>query len=185
MDAEESSNVRLFEENTPSVAFITNKVLARVSPYSLDATEVPRGAGSGFVWETDAQRSIVVTNFHVVRDASEVTATFRGDPTEYPAKVLGFDDDKDVAVLEVRPGGGRRLRPVPLGRSSALRVGQKVFAIGNPFGLDHTLTTGIVSGVGREIESAATGRPIAGVIQTDAAINPGNSGGPCWTRAGG
>ena len=184
LDAEESSNVRLFEENTPSVAFITNKVLARVSPYSLDATEVPRGAGSGFVWETDAQRSIVVTNFHVVRDASEVTATFRGDPTEYPAKVLGFDDDKDVAVLEVRPGGGRRLRPVPLGRSSALRVGQKVFAIGNPFGLDHTLTTGIVSGVGREIESAATGRPIAGVIQTDAAINPGNSGGPLLDSSG-
>jgi S1-C subfamily serine protease len=136
------------------------------------------------VWETDAQRSIVVTNFHVVRDASEVTATFRGDPTEYPAKVLGFDDDKDVAVLEVRPGGGRRLRPVPLGRSSALRVGQKVFAIGNPFGLDHTLTTGIVSGVGREIESAATGRPIAGVIQTDAAINPGNSGGPLLDSRG-
>ena len=180
LDAEESANVRLFRENTPSVAFITNKVLRRTSPYSLDATEVPRGAGSGFVWD-DAGH--VVTNYHVVRDANEVTVKFQGDPKEYSARVLGYDDDKDIAVLEVTTPG-RRLRPIPLGRSSALMVGQKLFAIGNPFGLDHTLTTGVVSGVGREIESGNTGRPIAGVIQTDAAINPGNSGGPLLDSSG-
>jgi S1-C subfamily serine protease len=174
LDAEESATVSLFKRNTPSVAFITNKQLRRASPYALDATEIPIGAGSGFVWDDEGH---VVTNFHVVRGADEVAVKFQGDPKERAAKVLGWDEDKDIAVLEVAELRGK-LRPLPLGRSSTIQVGQKVFAIGNPFGLDHTLTTGVVSGVGREIASAATGRPIAGVIQTDAAINPGNSGGP-------
>ena len=164
----------LFKKNTPSVAFITNKQLRRASPYALDATEIPIGAGSGFVWDDEGH---IVTNFHVVRGADEVAVKFQADPKERAAKVLGWDEDKDIAVLEVSELKGR-LRPLPLGRSSTIEVGQKVFAIGDPFGLDHTLTTGVVSGVGREIASAATGRPIAGVIQTDAAINPGNSGGP-------
>lgn len=99
----------------------------------------------------------------------------------YDARILGYDEDKDVAVLEVdKPN----LRPIPLGCSSQLKVGQKVFAIGNPFGLDHTLTTGIVSGLGREMNSGNTGRPILGVIQTDAAVNPGNSGGPLLDSSG-
>ena len=174
LDPEETATVSLFKRNTPSVAFITNKQLRRASPYALDATEIPIGAGSGFVWDDEGH---VVTNFHVVRGADEVAVKFQADPKERAAKVLGWDEDKDIAVLEVSELKGR-LRPLPLGRSSTIEVGQKVFAIGNPFGLDHTLTTGVVSGVGREIASAATGRPIAGVIQTDAAINPGNSGGP-------
>lgn len=174
LDPEETATVSLFKKNTPSVAFITNKQLRRASPYALDATEIPIGAGSGFVWDDEGH---VVTNFHVVRGADEVAVKFQGDPKERAAKVLGWDEDKDIAVLEVAELRGK-LRPLPLGRSSTIQVGQKVFAIGNPFGLDHTLTTGVVSGVGREIASAATGRPIAGVIQTDAAINPGNSGGP-------
>ena len=174
LDSEETATVSLFKKNTPSVAFITNKQLRRASPYALDATEIPIGAGSGFVWDDEGH---VVTNFHVVRGADEVAVKFQADPKERAAKVLGWDEDKDIAVLEVSELKGR-LRPLPLGRSSTIEVGQKVFAIGNPFGLDHTLTTGVVSGVGREIASAATGRPIAGVIQTDAAINPGNSGGP-------
>ena len=174
LDPEETATVSLFKKNTPSVAFITNKQLRRASPYALDATEIPIGAGSGFVWDDEGH---VVTNFHVVRGADEVAVKFQADPKERTAKVLGWDEDKDIAVLEVSELKGR-LRPLPLGRSSTIEVGQKVFAIGNPFGLDHTLTTGVVSGVGREIASAATGRPIAGVIQTDAAINPGNSGGP-------
>ena len=174
LDPEETATVSLFKRNTPSVAFITNKQLRRASPYALDATEIPIGAGSGFVWDDEGH---VVTNFHVVRGADEVAVKFQGDPKERAAKVLGWDEDKDIAVLEVAELRGK-LRPLPLGRSSTIQVGQKVFAIGNPFGLDHTLTTGVVSGVGREIASAATGRPIAGVIQTDAAINPGNSGGP-------
>ena len=174
LDAEETATVSLFKTNTPSVAFITNKQLRRASPYALDATEIPIGAGSGFVWDDEGH---VVTNFHVVRGADEVAVKFQADPKERAARVLGWDEDKDIAVLEVSELKGR-VRPLPLGRSSTIEVGQKVFAIGNPFGLDHTLTTGVVSGVGREIASAATGRPIAGVIQTDAAINPGNSGGP-------
>lgn len=174
LDPEETATVSLFKKNTPSVAFITNKQLRRASPYALDATEIPIGAGSGFVWDDEGH---IVTNFHVVRGADEVAVKFQADPKERTAKVLGWDEDKDIAVLEVSELKGR-LRPLPLGRSSTIEVGQKVFAIGNPFGLDHTLTTGVVSGVGREIASAATGRPIAGVIQTDAAINPGNSGGP-------
>ncbi|KAJ9671229.1 hypothetical protein PVL29_027290 [Vitis rotundifolia] len=97
--------------------------------------------------------------------------------TTYDAKVVGFDQDKDVAVLRV-DAPKEKLRPIPVGVSADLLVGQKVYAIGNPFGLDHTLTTGVISGLRREISSAATGRPIQDVIQTDAAINPGNSGEP-------
>lgn len=187
LDAEETANVSLFKKNTPSVAFIVNKQLRKNSPYALDATEVPIGAGSGFVWDTIGH---VVTNFHVVRGANEVTVRFEKNTKEFSAKILGWDEDKDIAVLEVvglsdglewDKKGNRPVPypdPIPLGKSSALQVGQKVFAIGNPFGLDHTLTTGVVSGLGREIQSAQTGRPIGGVIQTDAAINPGNSGGP-------
>ena len=177
LDAEETDNVRLFRDATPSVAFITNKQLVQ-SRYSLDATETPVGAGTGFVWD---DKGHVVTNFHVVKGANELSVTFQGDQKTYGAKLLGYDEDKDVAVLSVEKP---ELRPIPLGCSSTLLVGQKVFAIGNPFGLDHTLTTGIVSGLGRELPSGNTGRPILGVIQTDAAINPGNSGGPLLDSRG-
>ncbi|XP_058180365.1 protease Do-like 1, chloroplastic isoform X2 [Rhododendron vialii] len=105
------------------------------------------------------------------------------DQTTYDAKVVGFDQDKDVAVLRV-DAPKDKLRPIPIGVSADLLVGQKVYAIGNPFGLDHTLTTGVISGLRREISSAATGRPIQDVIQTDAAINPGNSGGPLLDSTG-
>ena len=177
LDATETDNVRLFRDATPSVAFITNKQLIQ-SRYSLDATETPVGAGTGFVWD---DKGHVVTNFHVVKGANELSVTFQGDQKTYGAKLLGYDEDKDVAVLSVEKP---ELRPIPLGCSSTLLVGQKVFAIGNPFGLDHTLTTGIVSGLGRELPSGNTGRPILGVIQTDAAINPGNSGGPLLDSRG-
>jgi S1-C subfamily serine protease len=123
-----------------------------------------------------------------VTGASDVRVTL-GDSSSYEARVVGFDQDKDVAVLQmVENGRGvpstAKLRPLPLGSSRTLQVGQRVYAIGNPFGLDHTLTTGVVSGLGREIQSGVTGRPIRGVIQTDAAINPGNSGGPLLDSAG-
>jgi S1-C subfamily serine protease len=106
-----------------------------------------------------------------------------GDQSVYEADVVGYDEDKDVAVLHISAPEDK-LRPLPVGSSSDLLVGQKVFAIGNPFGLDHTLTTGVISGLRREISSAATGRPIQDVIQTDAAINPGNSGGPLLDSGG-
>jgi S1-C subfamily serine protease len=104
--------------------------------------------------------------------------------TDYPAKVVGFDEDRDVAVLAIDTGGAEPLRPLRVGSSAGLQVGQRVFAIGNPFGLDHTLTTGVISGLGREINSGNTGRPIQDVVQTDAAINPGNSGGPLLDSSG-
>ncbi|XAR58195.1 Peptidase Do [Bertholletia excelsa] len=178
LQTDELATVRLFQENTPSVVYITN-LAARQDAFTLDVLEVPQGSGSGFVWDKDGH---IVTNFHVIRGASDLKVTL-ADQITYDAKVVGFDQDKDVAVLRVEAPKDK-LRPIPIGVSADLLVGQKVYAIGNPFGLDHTLTTGVISGLRREISSAATGRPIQDVIQTDAAINPGNSGGPLLDSSG-
>ncbi|KAM0958101.1 hypothetical protein EV1_023194 [Malus domestica] len=178
LQSDELATVQLFQENTPSVVYITN-LAARQDAFTLDVFEVPQGSGSGFVWDTDGH---IVTNYHVIRGASDLRVTL-ADQSTYDAKVVGFDQDKDVAVLRV-DAPKEKLRPIPIGQSADLLVGQKVFAIGNPFGLDHTLTTGVISGLRREISSAATGRPIQDVIQTDAAINPGNSGGPLLDSTG-
>ncbi|KAL9454864.1 hypothetical protein AB3S75_010298 [Citrus x aurantiifolia] len=178
LQTDELATVRLFQENTPSVVNITN-LAARQDAFTLDVLEVPQGSGSGFVWDSKGH---VVTNYHVIRGASDIRVTF-ADQSAYDAKIVGFDQDKDVAVLRI-DAPKDKLRPIPIGVSADLLVGQKVYAIGNPFGLDHTLTTGVISGLRREISSAATGRPIQDVIQTDAAINPGNSGGPLLDSSG-
>ncbi|KAG8086461.1 hypothetical protein GUJ93_ZPchr0010g9975 [Zizania palustris] len=178
LQADELATVRLFQENTPSVVYITN-LAVRQDAFTLDVLEVPQGSGSGFVWDKSGH---IVTNFHVIRGASDIRVTL-ADQSVYEAQVVGFDQDKDVAVLRIK-GPKEKLRPIPVGVSADLLVGQKVYAIGNPFGLDHTLTTGVISGLRREISSAATGRPIQDVIQTDAAINPGNSGGPLLDSSG-
>ncbi|KAJ8775045.1 hypothetical protein K2173_020049 [Erythroxylum novogranatense] len=178
LQSDELATVQLFQENTPSVVYITN-LAVRQDAFTLDILEVPQGSGSGFVWDKAGH---VVTNYHVIRGASDLKVTL-ADQTTYDAKVVGFDQDKDVAVLRV-DAPKDKLRPIPVGVSADLLVGQKVYAIGNPFGLDHTLTTGVISGLRREISSAATGRPIQDVIQTDAAINPGNSGGPLLDSSG-
>ncbi|KAF7819583.1 protease Do-like 1, chloroplastic [Senna tora] len=178
LQTDELATVRLFQENTPSVVYITN-LAARQDAFTLDVLEVPQGSGSGFVWDNEGH---IVTNYHVIRGASDLRVTL-ADQTTYDAKIVGFDQDKDVAVLRV-DAPKDKLRPIPIGISADLLVGQKVYAIGNPFGLDHTLTTGVISGLRREISSAATGRPIQDVIQTDAAINPGNSGGPLLDSSG-
>ncbi|KGN51390.1 protease Do-like 1, chloroplastic [Cucumis sativus] len=178
LQTDELATVRLFQENTPSVVYITN-LAVRQDAFTLDVLEVPQGSGSGFVWDKDGH---IVTNYHVIRGASDLRVTL-ADQTTFDAKVVGFDQDKDVAVLSI-DAPKDKLRPIPVGISADLLVGQKVFAIGNPFGLDHTLTTGVISGLRREISSAATGRPIQDVIQTDAAINPGNSGGPLLDSSG-
>ncbi|KAI4348162.1 hypothetical protein L6164_008918 [Bauhinia variegata] len=178
LQSDELATVRLFQANTPSVVYITN-LAVRQDAFTLDVLEVPQGSGSGFIWDKQGH---IVTNYHVIRGASDLKVTL-ADQTTYDAQVVGFDQDKDVAVLRVNAPKDK-LRPLPIGVSADLLVGQKVYAIGNPFGLDHTLTTGVISGLRREISSAATGRPIQDVIQTDAAINPGNSGGPLLDSSG-
>jgi 2-alkenal reductase len=165
----------LFESAAPSVAYITTERLARTGMFT---AQVAQGAGSGFVWDTQGH---VVTNFHVLAGARSVSVSLdAGKPMS--AKVVGYAEDYDLAVVKlVDPP--RNLRPIPLGTSRDLRIGQTVFAIGNPFGLSRTLTTGIVSALDRHLPTSEY-REIAGAIQTDAAINPGNSGGPLLDSAG-
>jgi len=146
----------------------------------MDPVLVPAGSGSGFIWDKEGH---VVTNYHVVRGAAAAKVVVEGSDgkmKEYEAKLVGSNPDKDIAVLQLQGGLGNLVPVTPAvsetGRVTPVRVGQTVLAIGNPFGLDHTLTLGIVSGLGREITSV-TGRPITNLLQTDAAINPGNSGG--------
>lgn len=173
LDSEEQSNVNLFETTSPSVVFITTKnAVIRRGYSSMQLMEVPTGAGSGFFWDDQGH---VVTNYHVIREADGATVTLN-DGREYEASLVGAAPEYDLAVLKIQ-NDGAEFRPIQRGQDTHLRVGQKVFAIGNPFGFDNTLTTGIVSGLDRKIRSQS-GLPIENVIQTDAAINPGNSGGP-------
>ena len=174
---DERATMAVFERATKSVVFISNTAIQR-DPWSFNLFEVPQGSGSGFVWNKQGH---IVTNFHVVYGANSITVTL-ADRTEHRATLIGADPDHDVAVLQIR-ASEEALAPLAVGTSRDLRVGQKVLAIGNPFGLDHTLTTGVVSALGRTIKSL-TNRTIEGVIQTDAAINPGNSGGPLLDSAG-
>ncbi|GMH44565.1 hypothetical protein BSKO_12517 [Bryopsis sp. KO-2023] len=176
---EEKRTVNLFKKNTAAVVNVTNLGM-RPDAFTLDILEIPQGAGSGIVWDKEG---LVVTNFHVIRQASEVQVTLSSG-SQYMAKVVGIDSEKDVAVLKIDDNNPGELNPVAVGSSGDLVVGQKVFAIGNPFGLDHTLTTGVISGIGREISSGTGDRALQDVIQTDAAINPGNSGGPLLNSNG-
>lgn len=175
--ADEKTTIDIFQSVSKSVVYITSVELRR-DFFSLNVYEIPRGTGSGFIWDTEGR---IVTNYHVIEDASRLEVTL-ADHTKWKAVVIGVAPDKDLAVLQISAPSDK-LIPIPVGESRDLMVGQKVFAIGNPFGLDQTMTTGIVSALGREIK-AVTGRTIEGVIQTDAAINPGNSGGPLLDSAG-
>ena len=141
--------------------------------------EIPRGAGSGFIWDADS--GLVVTNYHVVAGADRLTITLE-DEQAFQAEVVGLAPERDLAVLRMMDPPDN-LTELPVGDSSELSVGRKVMAIGNPFGLDTTLTVGVVSALDREIQSPSN-RTIRGVIQTDAAINPGNSGGPLLNSLG-
>lgn len=174
---DEENNIEIFKRSSPSVVHITNSRLVR-SFYSLNPQEVPQGTGTGFIWN---QEGYIVTNFHVIQQANVVTVTLQ-DGTSYEAVPVGSDPDKDLAVLRIKVPDSE-LSPVILGDSSLLEVGRKVIAIGNPFGLDTTMTVGVVSALGREIDSISR-RKIRDVIQTDAAINPGNSGGPLLNSLG-
>lgn len=189
-DAFERERIRVFKEVSPSVVNVDTLRIQRAG--FAGRAERALGTGSGFVWDTAGR---VVTNFHVVRDTLQVTsegavsirssATVRvtlADQSAWNARLVGVAPDNDLAVLQI-DAPADALKPIPVGSSGDLEVGQTVYAIGNPFGQSLTFTHGIVSALEREIQSV-TDRPITGVIQTDASLNPGNSGGPLLDREG-
>jgi S1-C subfamily serine protease len=174
----EDMNIEIYKNCSPSVVHVTNLTLAS-GPLGLNVQKVPQGTGSGFVWDEDGH---IVTNYHVVQGAQGVSVTL-SDHSTYDAQQVFFYREKDIAVIWINAPKAK-LHKIPLGASHNLKVGQLTYAIGNPFGLDQTLTTGIISALGREITDEASDQPIQGVIQTSAAINPGNSGGPLLDSAG-
>ena len=174
---DEKSTIAIFKNVRPSVAYITTIRHVR-DFWTRNIMRVPKGTGSGFIWDESGH---VVTNYHVLEKAQEARVTLT-DQKSYPAVLVGASREHDLAVLRIDTGFERPI-PVPLGTSADLQVGQKVFAIGNPFGLDHTLTTGVISALDRSIDNDSDGT-IDHLIQIDAAINPGNSGGPLLDSAG-
>ncbi|MEK6736693.1 MAG: trypsin-like peptidase domain-containing protein [Pseudomonadota bacterium] len=174
---DEKSTIALFENSRDSVVFITTRQRV-MDAWTRNIFSVPSGTGSGFIWDDNGH---IITNLHVIKGASEATVRL-ADGRDYKAALVGASPAHDIAVLKIGIGFQRPV-PVPLGSSHDLKVGQKVFAIGNPFGLDWTLTTGIVSALDRSLPGS-DGRTIDNLIQTDSAINPGNSGGPLLDSAG-
>ncbi len=175
---DERNTVQIFTQSSASTVFVTERRVV-VDYLAGRAVEVPAGAGSGFVWDDQGH---IVTNFHVIQKARKVTVTLQ-DQKPLPAKLVGAEPRRDIAVLKVFAPKDK-LSPVTLPPAGhPLQVGQKVLAIGNPFALDHTLTTGVVSALGREVDGIG-GVTIRDMIQTDAAINPGNSGGPLLDSSG-
>ena len=177
LNPDELRLTQLFQDTSPSVVYITSITVQR-DFFSLNVHEIPSGTGSGFVWD---EHGHIVTNYHVIMDAHAAEVTL-SDRSTWSAELVGTAPEKDLAVLRIE-APGKALRPISVGTSSDLLVGQSVLAIGNPFGFDQTLTTGVISALGREIQSVAR-VPVRNVIQTDAAINPGNSGGPLLDSAG-
>jgi S1-C subfamily serine protease len=173
---DEQATIDLFERSRGSVAYITTQARV-VDLWTRNMFDIPRGTGSGFAWD---ERGHIVTNFHVVAGAAGATVRL-SDGRDVPASLVGVSPDHDLAVIRINVS--KPPPPLPIGSSHDLRVGQKTFAIGNPFGLDWTLTTGIVSALDRSLP-ARDGSLIEHLIQTDAAINPGNSGGPLLDSAG-
>ena len=173
---DERENIRIYEQASPAVVNISSIALG----YDFFYRAIPTEAGSGTGFLIDRQGHIV-TNYHVIEGAQELVVTLL-DESRWEAKVIGADPSNDLAVIKIE-APTERLRTLELADSSEVFVGQKVLALGNPFGLQHTLTTGIISALGRTIE-AQNGKKIEGVLQTDAAINPGNSGGPLLNSEG-
>jgi S1-C subfamily serine protease len=174
--ASERNTIEVFRRVSGSVVYVAN-TKARRGDFFFEPGQTPQGEGSGFVWD---ERGHIVTNYHVVYGGERFSVSL-SDGATYEAALVGVAPRKDLAVLRI--DAGRALKPVEIGDSEHLVVGQKVLSIGNPFGLDSSLTTGVISALGREIESIA-GTRIENVIQTDASINPGNSGGPLLDSRG-
>jgi S1-C subfamily serine protease len=177
LTAEERVTIDIFEKSKRSVVFISTSGLVR-DLFTRNVHKIPRGTGSGFVWDEVGH---VITNYHVISGASEARIRLN-DGRDYPARLVGASPSHDLAVLRIDVPSSPP-PPLPLGTSRELRVGQRVYAIGNPFGLDWSLTTGIVSALDRAL-NGDDGNTIDHLIQTDAAINPGNSGGPLLDSAG-
>jgi S1-C subfamily serine protease len=174
--ADELSTIELFQQVSPSVVHVTSVAVLR-NAFTMDVREMRAGTGSGFIWNTEGH---IVTNLHVIREGQGAVVTL-ADNSNHSARLVGFDAANDIAVLKIDVPAGT-LKPIAIGESSDLKVGQKVFAIGSPFEFDHTLTTGVIGGLNRTF-GTDTGT-IHNAIQTDAAINPGNSGGPLLDSAG-
>jgi S1-C subfamily serine protease len=174
---DEEKDIAVFRRASASVVNVTSMALRR-DWWSTNIYEIPQGAGSGFLWD---EKGHVVTNYHVIGDGDRYEITL-SDQSTWEAEVVGIAPGKDLAVLKI-DAPKEKLVPLTLGRSSNLMVGQRVLALGNPFGLDHSLTVGVLSAMGRELQ-APSGRTIRDVLQTDAAINPGNSGGPLLDSRG-
>jgi S1-C subfamily serine protease len=178
---DEKTTIELFREASPSVVFITttHAKSSKALPQKGTSTTKGKGQGTGIIWDRDGH---ILTNFHVVRDESSSWTVTLADHSSWPASLVGASRSQDLAVLRIF-APPPRLSPISIGTSQNLQVGQKVFAIGNPFGFDQTLSTGVISALGRIIKPTANAE-ITGAIQTDAPINPGNSGGPLLDSAG-
>ncbi len=175
---DEIQNITVYEKCSDAVVNINTQVVAYdwfLEPYIQNG-----GSGSGSIID---KRGYILTNVHVIQNASRIYVSL-SDGTQYEAEIVGQDADSDLAVIKFDPPEGVTLKTIQFGDSQDLRVGQKVIAIGNPYGLTRTMTTGIVSSLGRPLKDSATGRIINNMIQTDAAINPGNSGGPLLDTKG-
>lgn len=175
----EKNTISIFQKNVSSVVNVSNIAVAKRGFFDLNPMEVPVGAGSGFVWD---DKGHIVTNYHVVSRADSYVITFHEDPKKYEAELVGSEPRQDIAVLKLKEPP-KNLNPIEKGNSNNLVVGQKAMAIGNPFGLDHTITEGIVSALEREVQGIGD-VTIRGMIQTDSSINPGNSGGPLLDSQG-
>jgi len=172
---DEQNNIEIYHAVSPGVVNITNRGYQE-NFWGVFPSE---GSGSGSIID---EKGDILTNFHVIQGASQLEVQVEND--KFPATLVGADRDNDLAIIRIEAPKSFRLTPVKLGSSQGLEVGQKVLAIGNPFGLQRTLTTGIISGLERPLRDAAARRTINGAIQTDAAINPGNSGGPLLNSKG-
>lgn len=172
---DEVNNINIYNQIAPSVVNVTS---VKVNQTFFRKYDEPSG-GSGFMWDKQGH---IVTNYHVIQGSNKVFISLQGDNVQYPAKVVGLAPAKDIALLKI-DAPKKLLKPIPLGTSDNLLVGQKTIALGNPFGLDNTLTTGIISALNRKINSTWNVE-IHGIIQTDASINPGNSGGPLLNSSG-
>jgi S1-C subfamily serine protease len=173
----EKRTIDIYHNTVPSVVNVSN--IRSADSFFYGKVEVPQGAGTGFVWD---KKGHIVTNFHVVQGGDSFVITFHNSKKQYKAKVVGVAPTKDIAVLKLL-NPPKNLKPVKTGSSKDLLVGQMAIAIGNPFGLDHSISKGIISALGRKIDGIG-GFKIHGMIQTDAAINQGNSGGPLINSSG-